>query len=345
MFLSYELPRRGIERTIAFKVQYVPGSDDLVTVWLDPELGPGVTEGELPEALTTRFRADASFDQLRLRHGGGGGGWVFSDMAVATSFTDFVPGTEGRLAAASPAQAYSFRAWQQNKGCHKTSFAPCYKPAMVTFGSALMMVSRGLMVFVLFLLAGVRVCERGRSAPFSRITKALCGWAAWAAASCAKEAAPLPTLHRTTVCHRTSYRRWQTDGASNLWAGTSSGLARLVNGRWHALTNHAEAARPVTALFKDSRGSLWAGLSGAGIFLVTNGTLVRFDDPSVEPLLRDPHSLLVDHQGNLWVGAGDDFLLCRQQTEWRRYRIPRHLTRPYISSLTGGRTARSGLVL
>ena len=38
--IIYENPHRGIECTIVFKVQYVPGGDDLVTVWLNPDLGP-----------------------------------------------------------------------------------------------------------------------------------------------------------------------------------------------------------------------------------------------------------------------------------------------------------------
>lgn len=86
----YELPRRGNERVIVFKVQFVPGGDDLVTVWLSPDLALGATEEGQPPALTTRFKANASFNQIRLRHMGGGGGWVFSDMAVATSFNDFI---------------------------------------------------------------------------------------------------------------------------------------------------------------------------------------------------------------------------------------------------------------
>jgi hypothetical protein len=87
---SYEFPHRGQERTIIFKIQYVAGGDDVVTVWLDPDLGPGANEVYQPENLTTRFNANASFDEIRLRHGGGGGGWIFSDMAIATSFSDFV---------------------------------------------------------------------------------------------------------------------------------------------------------------------------------------------------------------------------------------------------------------
>ena len=89
-FLAYELPRRGIVRTIIFKVQFVPGSDDLVTAWIDPDLSPGMTEDNQLTLLTTQFRAKATFNQIRLRHGGGGDGWQFSEMAIATSFEDFI---------------------------------------------------------------------------------------------------------------------------------------------------------------------------------------------------------------------------------------------------------------
>jgi signal transduction histidine kinase len=86
----YELPRNHEPRTIVFRVQYVPGGDDLVTVWLGPNLEQRATDESQAAMLTTRFKANASFDQIRLRHEGGGNGWIFSDMAVATSFSDFV---------------------------------------------------------------------------------------------------------------------------------------------------------------------------------------------------------------------------------------------------------------
>ena len=48
-FYTYELVHSGIERTIVFKVQYVAGSNALVTVWLNPDLRPGATEAsQLP---------------------------------------------------------------------------------------------------------------------------------------------------------------------------------------------------------------------------------------------------------------------------------------------------------
>jgi signal transduction histidine kinase len=89
-FKPYELPRHNERRTIIFKVQYVPGGDDLITVWLSPQLTRGATDENQPENLTTRFKAKAAFDQIRLNHAGGGNGWIFSGMAVATSFRDFV---------------------------------------------------------------------------------------------------------------------------------------------------------------------------------------------------------------------------------------------------------------
>src|ERR1700677_4283551 len=71
-YFTYQLPHRGLEVTIVFKVQYMAGGDDQVTVWLNPDLGPGATEALQSARLTTTFRANASFDEIRLRHGGGG---------------------------------------------------------------------------------------------------------------------------------------------------------------------------------------------------------------------------------------------------------------------------------
>ncbi len=89
-FLAYELPRRGVVKTIVFKVQFIPGGTDMVTAWINPNLAVGATEDNQALTLTTHFRANAKFNQIRLRHHGDGDGWVFSDMAIATSFDDFI---------------------------------------------------------------------------------------------------------------------------------------------------------------------------------------------------------------------------------------------------------------
>ncbi len=102
LFKPYEVVRHNQERTIVFKVQFLPDADDLVTVWLSPNLTHGANEDNQPSTLVTKFKANAAFDQVRLRHAGspkpgqeprsddGGNGWIFSDMAIATSFNDFV---------------------------------------------------------------------------------------------------------------------------------------------------------------------------------------------------------------------------------------------------------------
>lgn len=89
-YLAYELPRRGVLRTIIFKVQFIPGGNDIVTAWIDPNLEMGATEDNQELTLTTHFRAKAKFNQIRLRHHGDGDGWQFSDMAIATTFDDFI---------------------------------------------------------------------------------------------------------------------------------------------------------------------------------------------------------------------------------------------------------------
>ena len=101
--------------------------------------------------------------------------------------------------------------------------------------------------------------------------------------------------------------------------------------------------KAVPTLFKDRKGTMWVGVTGAGIFQFTGGKFVQETEATVNALLRDPHCLLVDQALRVWVGAGDDFVLCRDADQWRRYRIPRHLARPYVTTgLTmSGRTART----
>jgi signal transduction histidine kinase len=87
---AVDRPRRGILRTFVVEVQFIPGGDDQVTVWLQPDLTPGNSKLSQQAGHVTRFEANCSFDELRLIHRGGGDGWEFSDLAVATSFDDFV---------------------------------------------------------------------------------------------------------------------------------------------------------------------------------------------------------------------------------------------------------------
>ena len=87
---EWEYVRKGIPKTIVAKVEFRPGRDAHVTVWLAPNLDPGATENNQPTNLITQFEANATFDEIRLIHRGAGDGWKFSELAIATAFEDFV---------------------------------------------------------------------------------------------------------------------------------------------------------------------------------------------------------------------------------------------------------------
>jgi hypothetical protein len=98
---SFQLVRGADNTQIVFRIDYVAGGDDSVTVWLNPDLS--LPEAAQATALRTSFAANASFNELRLREGGGGAGWTFTNVAVATSGTDAgffaVPEPSGALLA------------------------------------------------------------------------------------------------------------------------------------------------------------------------------------------------------------------------------------------------------
>ncbi|NGO39632.1 hypothetical protein G4L39_09525 [Limisphaera ngatamarikiensis] len=113
--IPFEMPRRGQPRTLVLKIQFVPGGDDLLTVWLNPDLGPGANEVHQPETLRTEFYADASFDRILLAAYGTTTGWWFSELAIATTFADFVePSSVAVKPSPSPplhAPAFDIQSW------------------------------------------------------------------------------------------------------------------------------------------------------------------------------------------------------------------------------------------
>jgi ligand-binding sensor domain-containing protein/signal transduction histidine kinase len=337
-FFRYELTRRGIERTIVFKVQYVAGGNDLVTVYLEPDLSPGATEAEQSEKLITRFSANASFDQIRLRHVGGGGGWTFSDMAIATSFSDLIPGANPDPGSAGPvgrgAFAFSFRAWQREQGLPQNLVR-----AVVQTRDGYIWVGTddGIARFdgVRFVSFGWR--EGMRAAPVRQLFEDSRGglWIGSVGAGLTRfQDGQFTTFTVRDGLASDSITALAEDDNGRLWVGTESGINVWEGGRWAAAGNDTNLkGRAITTFFKDNHGGLWVGAAGAGVFQFRGGKFQPFTEPQVENLLLDTHCLLVDHGGRIWLGAGDDFLLCRDGNEWRRYRIPRHLARPYVTAL------------
>ena len=93
---SFEPPRFGVQRTFVVRVQFIPGENDQITVWLDPDLSAGSDELRMTLNQTTTFRADASFDQFLLSHRGGGNGWRIGNLAIATQFEDLTDAYLGK---------------------------------------------------------------------------------------------------------------------------------------------------------------------------------------------------------------------------------------------------------
>lgn len=85
-FVNYQEVRSTDMTTIVIRVDFNSFANDNITVWLNPNLSQ--TEAAQSAALTTYFSADANFDMIYLREGGGGDGWTYSNFAIAENSTD-----------------------------------------------------------------------------------------------------------------------------------------------------------------------------------------------------------------------------------------------------------------
>lgn len=342
-FYTYELPHRGIESTIVFRVQYVAGGDDRVTVWLNPDLGPGATEATQQASLITHFSANAAFDEIHLRHNGGGGGWIFSDLQIATSFEDFTfpSGATPAGAARGIAQGelpFTFRSWQTEQGLPQNFVRAL---AQTSDGCVWVGSDDGVARFdgLRFVSLGLR--EGLQSGP----VRALLGdrkgalWIGGAGGGLTRlSQGRLTTFTQRDGLPANAITALAEDNSGRIWVGTEAGLALWEHERAVVLPG-AESfkGKRITALHSDSRGTIWLGVGQVGVFSYRDNAFTPLQDASMKELLADPHCLLADQAGRLWVGAGDDYVLCREGQRWRTFRVPRHQARPFVCALAEGR--------
>jgi signal transduction histidine kinase/ligand-binding sensor domain-containing protein len=340
---EYELPRTGIERTIVFKVQYVPGGKDLVTVWLDPDLGPGATESSQMTNLTTKFAANASFNQIRLRHGGRGDGWKFSEMAVATSFSDFVLDESGMksgnagLTIGRGQWPFTFQVWQRKQGLPQNFV----RALAQTKDGYLWVGSEGSDAGV-SRFDGARFVSFGLPEGFQAgPVQTLLGdgqgalWIGSVGRGLGRwQNGKFTAFTKQDGLPSDSVNALAEDSAGRIWVGTEAGLAVWQHGHLDAFSAAGlPAGKPIAALFSNRRRTLWIGVKGAGVFILRGTQLEQVHDPAFDNLLQDPHCLLVDEEGRLWVGAGEDSVLYREEEQWRLFRLPRHLAGHYVCAL------------
>jgi ligand-binding sensor domain-containing protein/signal transduction histidine kinase len=341
-FFDYENPHRGFESTIIFKVQYATEGNDLVTVWLNPDLGPGATEQAQPESLITRFTANASFDEIHLRHGGGGAGWVFSDMEIATSFSDFVASGRSESNAdisrlGRGEQPITFHCWQREQGLPQNSVRAL---AQTSDGYLWVGNDDGVVRFdgARFVTFGLR--EGLNSGPVQTLfgdgAGALWIGTAGGGLTC-WNGEKFTTYTMRNGLPADAITALAEDNDSGLWVGTEAGLVVWRDGRQSPLTDsEVFKGKTIKTLFKDRAGTMWLGATGAGIFHYQGGRFLALKDAAVEALLRDPHCLMVDRKDRVWIGVADDLVLCRDGTRWQPYRIPSHQSKLYINALAEG---------
>lgn len=83
---TYQQVRSTDTTTIVIRVDFNSFANDNITVWLNPNLS--LTEAAQNPSLTTSFSANATFDTIYLREGGGGGGWTYTSFSIAENATD-----------------------------------------------------------------------------------------------------------------------------------------------------------------------------------------------------------------------------------------------------------------
>jgi signal transduction histidine kinase/ligand-binding sensor domain-containing protein len=334
---GYQCPHRGESATIVFKIQYVPQGEDLVTVWLNPDLGPGANEMNEPESLTTRFNAHAAFDELRLRHGGNGGGWIFSDLAIATDFRDFVDasgaqpgGSEATLAQSE--DALVFQSWLKNQGLPRAPLNAIQQ----TRDGYLWIAADG----VLARFDGLKFTPFAAPPASTKSPPILFGdleGALWVAESNVLECRHNDRTTRWTVAGLPPSARitaLNQDSQGNIWVGSEAGLAVWNRGRWWPLpAAESIRGREVTAIYRDRSGTMWLILQGSQVLEYRHEHFVPALEDAAKDGMTDLHALLVDASGRIWLAAGEDAVLCHDQEGWRHFRFPRRTTGSRVNAL------------
>jgi ligand-binding sensor domain-containing protein/signal transduction histidine kinase len=335
---NYQCPHRGETVTIIFKVQYVPNGEDLVTVWLNPDLGPGANEVNQPESLTTRFNVNASFDELRLRHGGNGGGWIFSDLAIATAFSDFVdssstqPGN-GEVNLAQSQDSLQFQSWLKNQGLPRVTVDAIQQ----TRDGYLWISADGAIARfdgLRFVPLNLHTTETNFS---TRLIFGDSQGALWVAVSSGLQR--WQNEHATTLTlndglPNTHITALNEDGQGNIWIGTTNGLAIWNSGRLVPLADVKKIrGRAITAIFRDRQDTMWLVVQGREIFQFNHGHFLPVAIDAPKDWMTDIHALLVDATGRVWVAAGRDAVLCQDKDGWRHYRIPNRITGSRVNAL------------
>lgn len=323
-----EFPRGGVERTVVFKVQFVPGGDDLVTVWLNPDLSGGANEANQLDSLATRFSADASFDEIRLRHEGLGEGWIFSDLAIATAFADFADSSSARIlptesGALFGSQRFRSETWLRESGMPRGSIRAL---AQTADGYIWLAGADRLARFDGVRFTPFELREVTGGSPVRKLLGDAQGalWIGTSEEGLVRYAeGRFESFTTETGLPANTITALAEGKDGTVWIGTTSGLATWDKGLVRRMDFGGRfAGRLIKSLHCAAGGIVWIGVEGVGVFRLAQGEMSQLSDSAMDEWLQDAQCLLTDPRGRLWVAVGGDAVLCQDAGVWHRYRIP-----------------------
>ena len=107
------------------------------------------------------------------------------------------------------------------------------------------------------------------------------------------------------------------DGRTNLWLGTSSGLAQFRDGHFVPVFGPEQKIREVSCLYEAASGSLWLG-GAFGLSYVENGQL-KYPQAPLELGGDFVRAIVEDGQSRIWVGTGYQGLFCLEGGQWKHF--------------------------
>ena len=136
-------------------------------------------------------------------------------------------------------------------------------------------------------------------------------------------------------------RAVRVDRDGNVWAGTNSGLARLRNNRFTAMTGDTGQDRDqVRSLFEDREGNLWVGANN-GLSRLRDDVFTVYGKSEGLPS-DDPNTVFQDHAGRVWVGFHDSGLMLFAPEGYKLFNTGNGLPNNEVFSI---RETRSGELL
>lgn len=117
------------------------------------------------------------------------------------------------------------------------------------------------------------------------------------------------------------------DEDGTLWIGTTEGLYNRHADGVVSPPNLEIWQKPISSLWRDDQGSVWAGVLGLGVFLVQPepGTALSLSTTSGGLMTNHITAGMVDSTGNLWIGTGEGISLLpagrsfAERSNWQTY--------------------------